>query len=110
MANQSPMILGTPDAIALRKRMEKLEAQMEALLDGMAAMSEAVKGLSDVIDQHDAQIKNVAVCTATTETEVQRQKDSYEEFKARLDGTHPVDIIADYKEEMAIHKEKTEDG
>lgn len=76
MVNQSPMILGSPDAAALRKRMENLEKQMEALLDGMAALGQALEGLSDVVDAHDAEIKKVALSASVNETEILRQKDN----------------------------------
>ena len=45
MQNGKPMILSTPDSIALRRRMQMLETQIQALLDGMTGVHQALEGL-----------------------------------------------------------------
>lgn len=59
------MIIGSPDAIALKKRMEKLERQMEALIDGMAGLGQAVESAADLLDEHDKKLKNKEVFFGT---------------------------------------------
>lgn len=55
----SGMIIGTPDAIALRKRMEQLESQVQALCDGMNAMGKAISTLADTVDELDASLRDL---------------------------------------------------
>lgn len=56
MTNNRPMIIGTADAIALRKRMETLEAQMSALVDGMRGAQQALEGLLKGYEELEARI------------------------------------------------------
>ena len=45
------LIIGTPDAKSLKKRMDQFEAQMSALMDGMKALGDAVESIADDVDR-----------------------------------------------------------
>lgn len=55
------MIIGTPEGRELRKHMDKLDAQVSALLDGMRAMEEALTSLANTVDQLEGRLSNVAI-------------------------------------------------
>lgn len=53
------MIIGTPEGRELRKHMDKLDAQVSALLDGMRAMEEAITGLANEVDDLHSKMREV---------------------------------------------------
>lgn len=50
------LIIGTPDAQSLKKRMDQFETQMSALLDGMDALGKAVESAADLVDAHEKKL------------------------------------------------------
>ena len=56
MTNGRPMILSTADAITLQKRMDMLNTQLKALLDGMAGAGQAIESLLKGYEELEARI------------------------------------------------------
>ncbi len=57
MNNQGPQIISTEAARRLIARMEMLEKQVQALLDGMTAQAKASQSLADGLEELEALLK-----------------------------------------------------
>jgi len=62
--NNKPVIIGSAEAGELRRRLERLEAQVSALIDTVEAykgVAAALQTICDTVDGHEARLNAMAI-------------------------------------------------